>query len=125
MLANNTIRCLNCSIDYYNYTGICNYGCSILCLSCYGPHYGLCYDCQDNSELVNLHCIPRYNTMGGAAYQLYYSAFNHPSFFNGGQLQSEDSCISEVIYASNSTIELYINEIQSYLLIIKWKIYLF
>ena len=87
-LANSSLICSNCSVGYYNSTTGCSFGCSVLCVSCYGPHYGLCFSCQPNSYLYNLHCLPQYNINGGAAFQLYYSAFNNPTWFQGGSIRS-------------------------------------
>jgi hypothetical protein len=93
MLANGTLICANCSAGLFNLTGVCSYGCSVLCSSCFGAHYGLCYDCQTNSVLANMQCIPQYNIEGGAAFQLYYTAFNQPSFFTPSSLANADACI--------------------------------
>lgn len=46
MLANGTLTCSNCSAGLYNSSLACSFGCSLLCSSCYGPHYGLCFACQ-------------------------------------------------------------------------------
>jgi hypothetical protein len=75
--------CTNCTAGYYNSsTSLCRFGCSVLCSSCYGPHYGLCWGCQINAYMLNLHCLPLYNLQAGAAFQLYRTAFNNPSFFS-------------------------------------------
>lgn len=80
---NATISCRNCSVGYFNASSGCIYGCSNLCTSCSGAHYGLCYGCISNAYLLNQHCIPIYNLLQGASYQLFYTAFNNPTFFSG------------------------------------------
>lgn len=76
---NNTLKCVICQSDYYQQIGdsICHYGCSVLCNSCNGAHYGLCNSCIANTILVNRHCIPKYNINNGTAYQIYLTAFHN------------------------------------------------
>ena len=92
-LANSSVICGNCSLGWFNSTPGCSYGCSVLCTSCYGPHFGLCWSCRNNAYLSNLQCLPLFNTKGGAAFQLHYTASNNPTVFSLGAIRAEDSCI--------------------------------
>lgn len=122
---NGTIFCKNCSIGYFNFTNGCYYACSNLCTSCFGPHYGLCYGCISNAYLMNYHCIPIYNLMQGASYQLFYTAYNNPTFFSGS-LVSSSGCLLESMSISNTgQLSINLNSLQSYEITLKWKVYLF
>lgn len=87
-----SIGCRNCSEGYFNSTGICLWGCSVLCSACFGPHFGLCFGCEDGSYLSNMHCIPNYHLRGGASYQKYYTPYQNPTFFQPTNIGSS-SCI--------------------------------
>lgn len=91
--SNGTLYCRNCSTGYYNSSGFCSFGCSIMCNSCFGPHYGLCYGCVANSFFSNFHCVPTFNINSGSAFQLLYTAFNNPSFFVNGSMLLPTGCI--------------------------------
>jgi hypothetical protein len=93
LYSNGTIYCRNCSTAYFNSTSSCLYGCSIMCNTCFGPHYGLCYGCVSNSVFSNFHCLPTYNINGGSAFQLLYTAFNNPTFFTNGTILLPTGCI--------------------------------
>ena len=121
---NGAIVCRNCTIGYFNSTNGCFYSCSNLCTSCFGPHYGLCYGCISSAYILNQHCIPIYNLMQGASYQLFYTAFNNPTFFSG-TLRTSSGCLLETISASNNFISVSLSSLQSYEITLKWKIYIF
>lgn len=87
-MANGSLICANCTAGYFNSSAECIFGCSILCQSCYGPHFGLCHSCIPSASLYNLQCIPTYNLNGGSAYQLFYSPFSTPAFFSSGNLRN-------------------------------------
>ena len=122
---NGTITCRNCTVGYFNATAGCYYGCSILCNSCYGPHYGLCYACISNAYLLNGHCIPIFNLIQGASFQLYYTAYNNPTFFSGTTTLSS-GCLLETLSTSTSgQISITLASLQSYEVTIQWKVYLY
>jgi hypothetical protein len=54
--------------------------------------------------MVNLNCLPEYNIDGGSAYQLYYTASNNPSKFDGGQVLPITSCFPEIMKGGTHTV---------------------
>ena len=123
LLSNGSISCTNCSQGFFNASsGQCIYGCSLLCTSCYGPHFGLCFSCIPSASLYNLHCLPSYNINSGSAYQLYFSPFSNPTFFQGGIYRMEDTCIWEDIYGGSS-FWFSLSGLQSYQFVLAWKVY--
>lgn len=92
---NGNVVCVGCMNQYYQYMGVgsCRFGCSWLCSTCQGPHFGLCLTCNQNSYMNNLNCLPYYNINQGAGYQLYYTAANNPNFFKGELITSTDACL--------------------------------
>lgn len=104
LLANGTIICRNCSVGYFNSSNGCVFGCSLLCNSCFGPHYGLCFSCKTGSYYYNMQCIPIYNINGGSVFQLFYTAPNNPSFFSSGSVLQAGGCLLEAGYGGTNKI---------------------
>jgi len=112
-MSGSVLSCKNCSNGYYNTSSGCIYGCSVLCTACMGAHYGLCYGCISNVVLNNMNCLPNFNINGGAAYQLYYTAYNNPTFFVPSTSIGTNTCRPEVISGGNS-VSFLLSNLQSY-----------
>lgn len=74
---NNGYQCNTCQASYY----ISNINisspsqclpCSILCIQCYGNHFGRCTACASNAVLYNQMCIPL-PYVSNSVMQLYYT----------------------------------------------------
>lgn len=132
--ASKSLACASCAPGYYQITlsynnsalpQNCFYGCSITCLYCEGPHYGLCSQCINsvNFNLLNKNCIAKYNINGGTAFQLFYTANNNNAFFNAPTLISPNSCWHEYVKGGSKSITFQLSKLAAYKINVQWKIY--
>lgn len=116
------MSCATCLPGYYLLSSICNYGCSNLCATCFGPHYGNCFSCDTGAVLYNFNCLPTFNLNQGSTYQLFFNALNDPTFFINSKTILPNNCIPETIQNGNQII-LKLSNLQGYQIKLTWKVY--
>jgi hypothetical protein len=102
LLYSSLTSCSNCTLSYFLFQNEC-FPCSILCLTCFGPHFGDCITCIDNSRIYNKICLPYYTINKSLQYQVYLTARNNLKIFNPSNLV--EVC-SDVVVISAGSITL-------------------
>ena len=128
--ANTNSLCLKCNDGYYDSSNVgqCTYGCSLTCDRCYGPHFGLCQQCNPAYAMLNQNCLPLYNHQKGTIYLLYYTALNSlaPITANWAEVRVEnrltDSCLQESVI-KGARVRIRLDDMRAYKVDLRWKLY--